>query len=75
MLQIMRKEPPEVADERVKLSYVEMQFEAAKAAAPYVHPKLSAVEMNAKVTTRSLDQELAELNAANPDAEGDSPLA
>jgi len=75
MLNVMRQEPPETEDERLRQSYVAMQFEAAKAAAPYIHPKLSAVEMNAKVTTRSLDQELAELNAAHSDAEGDSSLA
>lgn len=48
MLQIMRGEPPETEDERVKLSYVEMRFEAAKAAAPYVHPKLAAIEHSGK---------------------------
>ena len=75
MLQIMREDLPETEDERVRLTYQEMRFEAAKAAAPYVHPKLSAVEMNAKVTTRSLDQELSELNAAQSNATGDSSLA
>lgn len=44
----------------------------AKDAAPYVHPKLSAVEMNAKVQTRSLDEELSELNEADTDTEGGS---
>jgi hypothetical protein len=38
-------------------------------------PDLSAVQMDANVTTRTLDQELAELNALNPDAEGDSSVA
>lgn len=38
----------------------EDRFEAAKAAAPYVHPKLSAVEMNANVTT-SHEEALGEL--------------
>lgn len=57
------------------LKFRGMAQEAAKDAAPYIHPKLSSVEMNAKVTTRSLDEELAELNEANPDAEGDPPLA
>lgn len=52
-----------------------MAQEAAKDAAPYIHPRLSAVEMNAKVTTRSLDEELAELNAIEPDAAGDSSVA
>jgi hypothetical protein len=63
MLQIMRQEPGEIEDERIALDIMAMRFEAAKAAAPYVHAKLSSVEMNAKVTTRTLDQELAELNA------------
>jgi hypothetical protein len=40
----------------------------AKDAAPYIHAKLSSVEMNAKVQTKSLDEELAELNEAHPDA-------
>lgn len=39
----------------------------AKDAAPYVHPKLSSVEMNAKVQTRSLDEELTALNDAHAD--------
>lgn len=38
----------------------ENRFEAAKAAAPYVHPKLSTVEMNANVTT-SHEEALGEL--------------
>jgi molybdopterin-guanine dinucleotide biosynthesis protein A len=46
----------------------------AKDAAPYVHPKLASVEMNAKVQTRSLDEELAELNAIH-NAAGDSQVA
>lgn len=29
----------------------DVRMDAAKAAAPYLHPKLSSVEMNAKVTT------------------------
>lgn len=36
---------------------------AAKDAAPYIHPRLSSVEMDADVKVRSLAQELAELNA------------
>lgn len=38
-------------------------------------PDLSAVQMDANVTTRTLDQELAELNEAHRDAEGGTPLA
>jgi len=40
MLSVMRSEEAEI----------EVRFEAAKAAAPYIHPRLSAVEMNATVT-------------------------
>lgn len=36
---------------------------AAKDAAPYIHPRLSSVEMDANVKVRSLAQELTELNA------------
>lgn len=42
----------------------------AQMAAPYVHPKLSSVEMDAKITTKTLAQELAELNAQS-NARGD----
>lgn len=44
MLDILRGNPPEGADVAQKLSYEAMRFEAAKAAAPYVHPRLAAVE-------------------------------
>lgn len=73
MLQIMRNdEVPKDAEPAQVIALQAMRFEAAKAAAPYMHPKLSAVEMNAKVTTRTLAEELAELNeAAEPDPEGD----
>jgi hypothetical protein len=70
MLNIMRSEPPPEASAEVRLSVQAMQFEAAKAAAPYVHAKLSSIEMEASVTTKTLAQELAELNA-QPDATGD----
>lgn len=35
----------------------------AKDAAPYMHPRLASVEMDAKVTVRTAAEELAELNA------------
>lgn len=41
----------------------------AKDAAPYVHPRLQAIEHNGKLTVRSLAEELAELNAKR-NAEG-----
>lgn len=48
MLDVMRKPYPEDADATVKASYDAMRFEAAKAAAPYVHPRLAAVEHTGK---------------------------
>jgi hypothetical protein len=74
MLDIMRTEMPDITDPKVKLEAIAMRFEAAKAAAPYVHAKLASVEMNATVTTRTLDQELAALNA-HRNTEGDSSVA
>lgn len=53
------------------LSVSEMQFEAAKAAAPYLHPKLSAVTMNATVKRSVTDFTDDELEAiAGSDEEG-----
>lgn len=68
------KEIP-VPGEKQVVSPLEMMVEAssiAKDAAPYMHAKLSSVEMNAKVTTRTLDEELAALNAANGNADSHS---
>lgn len=57
MLQVLRDEDqPPLA-----------RFEAAKAAAPYVHPRLSSIEANVK-TTLSQEDALAAL-AAMRDAE------
>lgn len=44
MLQIMRDEPSPELDPRDALQATAMRFEAAKAAAPYIHPRLAAVE-------------------------------
>jgi hypothetical protein len=44
MLDLMRKPYPEDADALTKVTMDGMRFEAAKAAAPYVHPKLAAIE-------------------------------
>lgn len=49
----------------------EMQFEAAKAAAPYIHPKLSAVQMNATVRRSVEDMTDEELAALANDGEGE----
>lgn len=43
MLQIMRR-PSDHEDEKIQLAREAMRFEAAKAAAPYIHPRLAAVE-------------------------------
>ena len=44
MLKVMRGEPPAGADPATIVSYRAMQFEAAKASAPYMHPRLNAIE-------------------------------
>jgi hypothetical protein len=44
MLRIMRTEPEDVEDERQAVAIMNLRFEAAKAAAPYMHPRLAAVE-------------------------------
>lgn len=43
MLQVMRA-PSAHADPRVQVAREAMRFEAAKAAAPYMHPRLAATE-------------------------------
>lgn len=48
MLQVMRSEPSEKLEGSQLLSALMLRFEAAKAAAPYIHPKLSAVEHTGK---------------------------
>lgn len=45
MLQVMRQEPDPDLDARDLLQAITLRFEAAKAAAPYIHPKLSSVEV------------------------------
>ena len=44
MLQVMRQEPSPELDEREMLQAITLRFEAAKAAAPYMHPRLAAIE-------------------------------
>jgi hypothetical protein len=44
MLQVMRTEPDISLDPKIYASAMEMRFEAAKAAAPYIHPRLAAIE-------------------------------
>jgi hypothetical protein len=57
MLNIMRAEAPETEDPRLMLDAMAMRFEAAKAAAPYVHPKLAAIEHSGGL---SVDLSIAE---------------
>ena len=44
MLQVMRTEPSLELEPRDLLNATSLRFEAAKAAAPYMHPRLAAVE-------------------------------
>ena len=44
MLELLRKPYPEEADGSVLAAYDAMKLEAAKAAAPYVHPRLANVD-------------------------------
>lgn len=44
MLQVMRNEPSDELEARDYMQAQMMRFEAAKAAAPYMHPRLAAVE-------------------------------
>jgi hypothetical protein len=63
MLEVMRREASH-DDVRVQMAHEAMRFEAAKAAAPYIHPRLSSVEVEANLRV-SLAAELAALNAAH----------
>jgi hypothetical protein len=63
MLTIMRTEPGDVEDPRLMQAIMEMRFEAAKAAAPYVHAKLASVELSGKVGLTKADIDDAELAA------------
>jgi hypothetical protein len=51
------------------------QIKAAEVLLRKSLPDLSAVQLDANVTTRTLDQELSELNEAYPDATGGSEVA
>lgn len=50
MLNVMRSEVPDGLEGNALIQAMAMRFEAAKAAAPYIHPRLASVEMNATVT-------------------------
>jgi hypothetical protein len=72
MLNVMRTEPGDIEDARLLAAHEAMRFEAAKAAAPYIHPRLAAVEHSGGVTIRTLAEELAELNAQRNTEDGSS---
>ncbi len=45
LLDVMRKPIPDDAEAALKVVMIGQRFEAAKAAAPYVHPRLAALEL------------------------------
>ncbi|MBA3591809.1 MAG: hypothetical protein H0W38_20055 [Methylibium sp.] len=51
MLKIMRTEPEPGLDARDLISACTLRFEAAKAAAPYIHPRLAAIEHSGGIDT------------------------
>jgi hypothetical protein len=64
MLRVMRTEASnDIEDPRLMQSILEMRFEAAKAAAPYVHARLAAVELSGKIGLNKADIDDAELAA------------
>lgn len=63
MLRVMRQEVDPEWNVLAQISHQAMRFEAAKAAAPYIHPRLQAIEHSGGVTVRTLAEELAGLNA------------
>ena len=48
MLDLMRAPIPDDVDAEVRVSMTAQRFEAAKACAPYVHPRLAAIEHTGK---------------------------
>lgn len=48
MLRVMRDPIPETDEPLVKVHKLNQRFEAAKAAAPYVHPRLQSHEVSGK---------------------------
>lgn len=77
MLEVMRQPIPEYAEPAEKALIMHAKIDAAKAAAPYVHPKLSSVEVSAEVFNHNVS-ELTEsqlINIATAGSEGDSSEA
>ena len=50
MLQLLRSEVDEDMEPSQKAALMALKFEAAKAAAPYIHPRLAAIEMKGNMT-------------------------
>jgi hypothetical protein len=48
MLRVLREPIPENAPIKVQIAAKTLRMEAAKAAAPYVHPKLATTELNVR---------------------------
>lgn len=74
MLQVMRTPVSRSLQGSALVAATTLRFEAAKAAAPYVHPRLQAIEHSGGIAVKSLAEELAGLNAVG-NAEGSPPLA
>lgn len=62
MLEVMRSDAPDTEDAMLILQHRALRMDAAKAAAPYVHPKLTAIEHSGGVAVQSLAQVLSEMN-------------
>jgi hypothetical protein len=48
LLGIVRQKAPRDADMKLVLAHEMLRLDAAKAAAPYVHPKLASIELSGK---------------------------
>jgi hypothetical protein len=64
LLRIMRRKVPEDASPELRFQMESLSFEAAKAAAPYVHPKLATVEHTGKDGGAIKVEEISDLEAA-----------
>lgn len=51
MLGILRSEPPAEASPAQLMAWEAMRFEAAKHAAPYMHPRLTSVDATSRVSS------------------------
>ena len=50
MLQVMRTEPdPSIEEPRELMAIMMLRFEAAKSAAPYIHAKLTSIDLSGSV--------------------------